>query len=78
MSLLWNADILCVPPFLAKETAYKDWKVGMANGIVIDGATSISRPVLQEFWGDTLLPCMLAGDHDDRKDSWFAFLEANE
>ena len=78
MSLLWNADILCVPPFLAKETPYKDWKLSLANGIAVDGGTSISRPVLQEIWGNTLLLCTLAGDHDDRKDSWFAFLEANE
>ncbi|KAF0641432.1 hypothetical protein FPSE5266_02213 [Fusarium pseudograminearum] len=57
------ADILCTIPTLAEpEERFSDCKVKTARAIAIDEAGSMSRADLYSVWGNTLLPCLLAGD----------------
>ncbi|KAF5530982.1 hypothetical protein FMEXI_13222 [Fusarium mexicanum] len=63
--LLENADIVCTTPSLAhSEDRLKKWKVERARGIAIDEAGHMSRGDLYSVWGNTLLPCLLAGDEE--------------
>ncbi|SCV38782.1 uncharacterized protein FFFS_05971 [Fusarium fujikuroi] len=56
------ADILCTLPALAHtEDILHRWKL-QARGIAIDEAGNITRADLCSVWGNTLLPCLLAGD----------------
>ncbi|KAF5530991.1 DNA helicase [Fusarium mexicanum] len=56
------ADILCTLPALAHtEVILYKWKL-QARGIAIDEAGNITRADLCSVWGNTLLPCLLAGD----------------
>ncbi|KAF5723290.1 hypothetical protein FMUND_1924 [Fusarium mundagurra] len=59
------ADIVCTTPSLAHtEDHLKKWKVERARGIAIDEAGGMSRGDLYSVWGNTLLPCFLAGDEE--------------
>ncbi|KAJ4327039.1 hypothetical protein N0V84_002538 [Fusarium piperis] len=62
--ILHHADIVCTSPalFCSKQDPYRNWKNELAKGIAVDDAGSISRPDLYSVWGNTLLPCLLAGD----------------
>ncbi|KAG8352577.1 hypothetical protein FVEN_g9414 [Fusarium venenatum] len=61
--LIKSADILCTIPALAEsEPNLSDWKVNSARAIAIDEAGNMSRGDLCSIWGNTLLPCLLAGD----------------
>ncbi|VUC28144.1 unnamed protein product [Clonostachys rosea] len=56
-----EADILCVTPSISEKPPFKLWKA-CAKGVAVDEAGFISRPDLDCVWGNTLLPCILAGD----------------
>ncbi|KAF7558241.1 hypothetical protein G7Z17_g158 [Cylindrodendrum hubeiense] len=57
------ADILCSPPALAHTHRVASvWKNRKAKGIAVDEAANMVRPDLYSVWGNTLLPCILAGD----------------
>ncbi|KAH7010165.1 P-loop containing nucleoside triphosphate hydrolase protein [Ilyonectria destructans] len=61
-SVVEIADILCTTPTLAfSQPSLSRWKNNSAKGIAVDDATSIDRPELYSIWGNTLLPCILAG-----------------
>ncbi|KAF4442135.1 hypothetical protein FACUT_2243 [Fusarium acutatum] len=63
--LLEVADIVCTTPSLAHtEDHLKKWKIERARGIAIDEAGRMSRADLYSIWGNTLLPCLLAGDEE--------------
>ncbi|KAF5689046.1 hypothetical protein FDENT_4548 [Fusarium denticulatum] len=63
--LIEVADIVCTTPSLAHiEDHLKKWKVERARGIAIDEAGGMSRGDLYSIWGNTLLPCFLAGDEE--------------
>ncbi|KAF5004159.1 hypothetical protein FDECE_9373, partial [Fusarium decemcellulare] len=55
------ADIVCTTPALSTKAPYARWKY-TAKGIAVDEAGCISRPDLYCVWGNTLLPCLMAGD----------------
>ncbi|RTE74323.1 hypothetical protein BHE90_011229 [Fusarium euwallaceae] len=55
------ADIVCTTPSLSAKEPYSAWK-HKAQGIVVDEAACMSRPDLYCVWGNTLLPCLMAGD----------------
>ncbi|XEU95360.1 hypothetical protein FSHL1_000644 [Fusarium sambucinum] len=57
-----GADILCTLPALAHtESMLYSWKI-KAHGIAIDEAGNMTRADLCSVWGNTLRPCLLAGD----------------
>ncbi|KAH7161858.1 putative DNA helicase [Dactylonectria macrodidyma] len=62
-SLISATDIICTPPALAH---YYDqltfWRDSKAQGIAVDEAGNMVRQDLYSIWGNTLLPCVLAGD----------------
>lgn len=64
--LMWAifeaADAICTTPSLSCKSPFKEWKETRAKGIAVEGAGSISRPDLNSVWGNTLLPCVIAGD----------------
>ncbi|KAI8721895.1 AAA-12 domain-containing protein [Fusarium sp. LHS14.1] len=62
--ILYHADIVCTTPALScsKQDPYINWKNELAKGVAVDDAGSINRPDLYSVWGNTLLPCLLAGD----------------
>ncbi|KAM5342775.1 hypothetical protein ACJ41O_013741 [Fusarium nematophilum] len=61
--LIEKADILCTLPALAfNESPLSSWKNKLARGIAVDEAANMNRPDLCSVWGNTLLPCLLAGD----------------
>ncbi|KAF5580454.1 DNA helicase [Fusarium pseudoanthophilum] len=63
--LIEVADIVCSTPSLAHtEDHLKKWKVERARGIAIYEAGGMSRGDLYSIWGNTLLPCFLAGDEE--------------
>lgn len=64
IGILRHADIVCTTPALScsKKDPYRNWKNELAKGIAVDDAGSISRPDLYSVWGNTLVPCFLAGD----------------
>lgn len=61
-SILEAADILCTTPALSNRVPYVHWKNRKAQGIAVDEAANITRPDLYCVWGNTLIPCLLAGD----------------
>lgn len=65
VGILHHADIVCTSPALScsEQDPYRNWKNKFAKGIAVDDAGSLSRPDLYSVWGNTLLPCLLAG-HD--------------
>lgn len=61
------ADFLCTTPHMTVTAApYERFKTQLAQGIAVDDAGGISRPDLYIVWGNTLLPCFLAGDANKR------------
>lgn len=63
--LIEVADIVCTTPSLAHtEDHLKKWKVERARGIAVDEAGRMSRGDLYSIWGNTLLPCLLAGNEE--------------
>ncbi|KAJ4234330.1 hypothetical protein NW759_001320 [Fusarium solani] len=64
IEILRHADIVCTTLTIScsKQDPYINWKNELAKGITVDDAGSISRPDLYSVWGNTLLPCLLAGD----------------
>ncbi|KAM0282168.1 hypothetical protein ACHAO9_010313 [Fusarium lateritium] len=57
-----SADILCTLPSLAHtESILYAWKLH-ARGVAIDEAGNMTRADLCSVWGNSLLPCLLAGD----------------
>ncbi|KAF7547026.1 hypothetical protein G7Z17_g7999 [Cylindrodendrum hubeiense] len=62
LSILGAADVLCTTPSLSNQDPFKDWKNRKARGIAVDEAANMTRPDLYCVWGNTLLPCVLAGD----------------
>ncbi|KAI8677355.1 hypothetical protein NCS56_00625300 [Fusarium sp. Ph1] len=57
------ADIVCTTPSLSAKKPYSTWKRCEAQGIAVDEAACMSRPDLYCVWGNTLLPCLMAGDN---------------
>ncbi|KAK5988479.1 Ankyrin repeat domain-containing 50-like protein [Cladobotryum mycophilum] len=62
--ILAAADIVCTSPSLSSLSPYKEWKQERAKGIAVDEAGSLDRADLYTVWGNTLLPCLIAGDDD--------------
>ncbi|KAI6094022.1 hypothetical protein F4821DRAFT_9361 [Hypoxylon rubiginosum] len=63
VKLLSLADILCVTPSGSEnDKDYREWKNREAKGIAVDEAANTNRADLYCVWGNTLLPCFLAGD----------------
>ncbi|KAJ4199794.1 hypothetical protein NW759_016004 [Fusarium solani] len=60
--VICDADIVCTTPSLSDKVPYSAWKHCRAQGIAVDEAACISRPDLYCVWGNTLLPCLMAGD----------------
>lgn len=60
--ILSEADALCTTPSMSCKKPCEDWKNEIAKGIAVDEAGNINRPDLYSVWGNTLLPCLLAGD----------------
>ncbi|KAF4501098.1 hypothetical protein FAGAP_2683 [Fusarium agapanthi] len=61
--LIEVADIVCTTSSLTHtEDHLKKWKDGRARGIAVDEAGRMSRGDLYSVWGNTLMPCLLAGD----------------
>ncbi|KAM0218236.1 hypothetical protein ACHAQI_001423 [Fusarium lateritium] len=57
------ADIVCTLPSLAHtEDHLSNWRTKSARAIAIDEAGNMNRGDLCSIWGNTLLPCLLAGD----------------
>ncbi|KAH7205902.1 hypothetical protein DER44DRAFT_884002 [Fusarium oxysporum] len=60
-----SADIVCTTPSLAHtEDHLRSWKLERARGVAIDEAGGMSRGDLYSIWGNTLLPCLLAGNEE--------------
>ncbi|KAL6407100.1 hypothetical protein AUP68_09926 [Ilyonectria robusta] len=58
-----RACILCALPSLSQtQENIRLWKNNTARGIAVDEAANINRPDLYTVWGNTFLPCILAGD----------------
>lgn len=58
-----SACILCALPSLShNQPNISFWKNNTARGIAVDEAANINRPDLYTIWGNTFLPCILAGD----------------
>ncbi|KAJ0149822.1 Uncharacterized protein HZ326_7606 [Fusarium oxysporum f. sp. albedinis] len=65
MMLTESADIVCTTPSLAHtEDHLRRWKLERARGVAIDEAGGMSRGDLYSIWGNTLLPCLLAGNEE--------------
>ncbi|KAL9945575.1 hypothetical protein ACHAQF_007631 [Verticillium nonalfalfae] len=56
------ADIVCATPSMATDDVCREWRTSVARGIAIDEAASMTRADLACVWGNSLLPCFLAGD----------------
>ncbi|KAM0324628.1 hypothetical protein ACHAQA_008017 [Verticillium albo-atrum] len=56
------ADMLCTTPAMASAGLYKKWQSDVAKGVAVDEAANITRADLACVWGNTMLPCFLAGD----------------
>ncbi|KAH7146268.1 hypothetical protein EDB81DRAFT_934174 [Dactylonectria macrodidyma] len=62
-SVISAADILCATPSLSHTHRVASvWKNNKAKGIAVDEAAGMLRPDLYTAWGNTLIPCLLAGD----------------
>ncbi|RSL42484.1 hypothetical protein CEP54_015466 [Fusarium duplospermum] len=60
--ILEAADIVCATPAQSCGKFYRDWKKTKARGFAIDEAANMTRPDLYSLWGNTMMPCILAGD----------------
>lgn len=61
--LVQYADVLCSTPALTEsEHYYKKFKTEKALAVVVDEAANMDRAALICVWGNTALPCFLAGD----------------
>ncbi|PHH81078.1 hypothetical protein CDD80_3360 [Ophiocordyceps camponoti-rufipedis] len=60
--ILQNAQCLACTPAQACQGDLKMWKNTRARAIAVDEAGSMTRADLLSVWGNTLLPCVLAGD----------------
>ncbi|KAG7128172.1 putative ATP-dependent helicase like protein [Verticillium longisporum] len=61
-AIIEAADIVCATPSMAAEDVYREWRTSVARGIAIDEAANMTRADLACVWGNSLLPCFLAGD----------------
>lgn len=61
-NILNAADIVCTTPSLSCKGIFAEWKSNVAQGIAVDEAANMTRPDLYSVWGNTLLPCLMAGD----------------
>jgi hypothetical protein len=61
-TVLDYADVLLTTPAMCLQEPFAHWKRRTAKGIVIDEAANMSRADLNRVWGNSLLPCFLAGD----------------
>lgn len=60
---LWGrATVLCMTPDLTETMPFFKYKSRNVKGVAVDEAGNMSRPDLYSVWGNTLLPCVLAGD----------------
>ncbi|KAF5670263.1 DNA helicase [Fusarium circinatum] len=57
-----KADFLCSTPANAARGLLVFWKADIAKGLAVDEAGNMHRADLYGLWGNTLLPCLLAGD----------------
>ncbi|KAF5568990.1 hypothetical protein FPANT_14000 [Fusarium pseudoanthophilum] len=64
--IMWQADFLCVHPADTEISPLPQWKSTIARGLVIAEAGSMSRADFYGLWGNTLLPCFLFGDPDQK------------
>ncbi|KAF5723280.1 hypothetical protein FMUND_2025 [Fusarium mundagurra] len=64
--VMCQADFLCVHPSDAGIPAISHWKRLLARGLAIDEAGSMSRVDFYGLWGNTLLPCFVFGDPDQK------------
>ncbi|KAG9495052.1 hypothetical protein J7337_013284 [Fusarium musae] len=64
--VMCQADFLCVHPADTEMSPIPQWKSTIARGLVISEAGSMSRADFYGLWGNSLLPCFLFGDPDQR------------
>ncbi|KAI0883339.1 P-loop containing nucleoside triphosphate hydrolase protein [Annulohypoxylon maeteangense] len=61
--LIGLVDMLCTTPAMtANVRPYSRWKAEKAQCVAVDEAANMHRADLYTVWGNTLLPCFLAGD----------------
>ncbi|RSM18554.1 hypothetical protein CDV31_002690 [Fusarium ambrosium] len=60
--ILEAADIVCTTPAQSCGKFYRNWKKTKARGFAVDEAANMTRPDLYSLWGNTMMPCILAGD----------------
>ncbi|KAF5642527.1 uncharacterized protein FTJAE_3684 [Fusarium tjaetaba] len=61
-----QADFLCVHPADTEISPISQWKSTIARGVVIGEAGSMSQADFYGLWGNSLLPCFLFGDPDQK------------
>lgn len=60
--ILMQADVVCTTPAESSKLPYSRWKLEQARGFAIDEAACMSRPDFYTVWGNTMMPCVMAGD----------------
>ncbi|VUC35381.1 unnamed protein product [Clonostachys rosea] len=60
--VLGKADVVCSTPAESTKEPYVSWKRQSARGFAIDDASRMSRPDFYSVWGNTMMPCVMAGD----------------
>ncbi|KAJ4246496.1 hypothetical protein NW757_009545 [Fusarium falciforme] len=60
--ILEVADIVYATPAQSCGKFYREWKNTKAKGFAIDEAANMTRPDLYSLWGNSMMPCILAGD----------------
>ncbi|KAM6516597.1 hypothetical protein FALCPG4_014778 [Fusarium falciforme] len=60
--ILEVADIVYATPAQSCRKFYGEWKNTKAKGFAIDEAANMTRPDLCSLWGNSMMPCILAGD----------------
>lgn len=60
--IFYEADVMATTPAQACDPPFRGWRETTAQGIAVDEAASMNRPDLLCVWGNTCLPCLLAGD----------------
>ncbi len=55
-------DILCTTPAQASTEPNSSWKRDCAKRFAFDEAAALNRSDMLSVWGNTMLPCFLAGD----------------
>ncbi|CAI6027975.1 unnamed protein product [Clonostachys chloroleuca] len=61
--VLMQADVLCTTPAESSKEPCLSWKREQARGFAIDEAACMTRPDFYSVWGNTMMPCVMAGDH---------------